>query len=156
MKISFSYAWGPGKVRDPSKERYWLWLHEKQAGPFSLRQIAQMAEAEPPSEDCPEGDPAEIDRETLFWSETLKEWQPLKYMGEEWDRMDNRDRLQDMISTGAQWAEYLSAGNGMACAFCIAMDRKIVPRSEMLRLPLDGCTCTPWPTSEWLARHHPK
>ena len=143
----------PGAPIRPRK--YWLWHEEKQAGPFSLSQIMRMAETEPPNEDFPEGEPPEIDRETLFWSWTLEEWQPLKFMPEEWDRMDgNRDRHHELHRFGAQWAEYLAGGNG-GCVFCEGMDGKIIPVGEVSRLPLEGCTCTPWPRAEWMSRHKP-
>ena len=142
-------------MRNPSKERYWLWLHEKQSGPFSLQQIMRMAEAEPPNEDCPDGEPPEIDRETLFWSETMADWQPLKYMCEEWDRMDNnRDRMHELTRFGAQWAEYLAAGIG-DCKVCKAMDGRLIPVDEVTRLPLPGCTCLLWLHGEWMACHTP-
>jgi hypothetical protein len=137
-------------------ERYWLWLHEKQSGPFSIAQIGDMASAEPPSEDCPTGEPPEITGETLYWSDRLQDWRPLKLLPRiEWEGGDDKERLESIQSADIEWVEYLNAQNGQDCPFCVSMNGKRFRASEAPSMPLAGCTCSPWPISVWIAVEGP-
>lgn len=110
-------------------ETYWLWMGDAGGVEFSLAQIESM------------GREHEITRETLFWSMTQEEWQPLFRLPEEWDRAASRDRLAELKAMGFEWVEYVDSGRGDDCEACHALDRRRFRISEAPALPPEGCTC---------------
>ncbi len=120
-------------------ERYWLWMEETQMGPFSIAQIGRMAESDEP----------EVNRETLYWSDRLNDWQPLKLLPLEWQ--EDSGQIARFVESDIEWVEYLIADNGHDCAFCLTQNGKRLRVQDVPSLPMDGCTCSPWPLAVWIA-----
>ena len=125
-----------------SEETYWLWLDEQQSGPFDLREINELAV------DGNEDEPPPVNRETLFWSETLNDWRPLWDLPNEWDRKRGRNRGAELQGFTIQ---YSATGTARDCDTCQRMNGQRFNLPEVPPLPLRGCTCQPYSGGLWIA-----
>lgn len=120
-------------------ERYWLWIDEQAAGPFTIAQFGRV--------------PA-LTKDTLYWSERHSGWHPVNHLPAlEWS--DDAERIESCERAGIEWVEYLNAQNGEDCPLCVSMNGRRFRADEAPQMPLEGCTCTPWPISVWIAVEGP-
>lgn len=94
----------------------------------------------------------EVDRETLFWSDTLQEWRPLYDLPNEGFRAEGRDPKAEQIAAGIKIVAYLSTQTESDCPHCRAMEGREFPIAEAPELPLPECTCTPYSGGLWIAK----
>ena len=124
-------------------DRYWLWISEAHAGPFTLDQIIRMAHANRTDEEDDDWDDPGVSRETLYFSERAKEWRPLWRLPEEW-REDGYDHAKQARDCGIKYLMYLGTRLDDECDACKVYACQIVPVQPTPPLPIPGCQCQPW------------
>ena len=135
-------------------DRYWLWLNEVQAGPFTVAQICRLSEDQIDEDE--EGSPIfMVTSATLFWSETLGRWERISLMPSEWDRKDGRDKLSEIQSAGIEWVEFLDSGRGDDCEICRKLNGQRFRLSDAPQISPEGCTCEPWSRAALIAVEGP-
>ena len=124
-------------------DRYWLWICEAHAGPFTLDQIIRMAHAKRTDEEDDDLDDPGVSRETLYFSERANEWRPLWRLPEEWHE-DGYDHAKQARDCGIKYLMYLGTRLDDECDACKAYACQIVPVQPTPPLPIPGCQCQPW------------
>lgn len=132
-----------------SEKKYWLWLEERQRGPYSVAQIGALAEVDEPSEEG-EPEPAEVTRDTLYFSERLDEWRPLWRFPEEWVE-DGYDRAGQASDCGINYLEFIGSGHDDDCDACKAYECQIVPVQPAPPSSPPGCKCQLWSRGVYIA-----
>jgi len=93
------------------------------------------------------GNRKEINRTTLFWSEN-KEWRPLYCLLE--DQEPNVEKLAKFQAKGSTTVRFIGSGTGYECPICKQMEGHTFPIESAPVLPMEECTCNPWPRCTWV------
>lgn len=132
-----------------SETKYWLWLEDQHRGPYSAAQICRLAMVDEPQED-EEPVPAEVNRDTLYFSERAYEWRPLWRLPEEWVE-DGYDRAGQAETCGINYLAFLGSGHDDDCDVCKAYECQIVPVQPAPPISAPGCQCQPWSRGIYIA-----
>jgi hypothetical protein len=109
-------------------ETRWIWWFKQLSGPFTVAQLGRLAKDR------------EIDHRTLFWSERLQQWLPLR--GLLFDLFP--DRVTDMRKAGIQRVRVLGSGTAEECSACKRLADQTYPIEHPPVLPPGRCSCNPW------------
>jgi len=116
--------------------KFWLWIENEARGPYRMDEMWRM------------GNRKEIDRTTLFWSEKKEEWRPLCCLLE--DQEPAAEKLEKFQVKGSTTVRFIGSGTGYECPICKQMEGQTFPIESVPALPLEECTCNPWPRCTWV------
>lgn len=117
--------------------KFWLWIEDEARGPYRMDDMWRM------------GTRKEISRETLFWSEIKQEWRPLSCLFVE-DQDSATEKLAQFQANGFTAVRFIGSGTGYECPICKSLEGQTFPIESAPPLPIEGCTCNPWPRCTWV------